>query len=117
MQKLPDFVPALSHHFKPVMGEGSQFAGMVFHPRIDSGVAFDSAVESQQFRFHRSSILQRFCEQVFFDGFWGCAGRCAFPYFSIPQGLKPSSSLWVFSARLKPCPVTKLACCLLTDAG
>jgi hypothetical protein len=53
MQKLADFVPARSHHFKPVMGEGSQFAWMVFDPRINSGVAFDRAVESQQCRFHR----------------------------------------------------------------
>src|SRR6266480_1475700 len=32
MQKLPDFVPAFSHHLKPLMGDGSQFTGMLFHP-------------------------------------------------------------------------------------
>src|SRR5947199_8428863 len=55
MQKLPDFVPAFSHHLKPLMRDGSQFACMLFHPRIDGGIALDSAVESQQFRPHRHS--------------------------------------------------------------
>src|SRR6266851_5640694 len=53
MQKLPDFVPALSHHLKPPMRDGSQFTCMLFHPRIDGGIPLDSAVESQQFRAHR----------------------------------------------------------------
>src|SRR6201987_5443544 len=53
MQKLPDFVPAFSHHLKPPMRDGSQFTCMLFHPRIDGGIPLDSAVESQQFRFHR----------------------------------------------------------------
>src|SRR5882724_3066477 len=55
MQKLPDFVPALSHHLKPLMRDGSQFTCMLFHPRIDVGIPFDSAVESQQFRPHHRS--------------------------------------------------------------
>src|SRR6478736_7278478 len=55
MQKLPDFVPALSHHLKPLMRDGSQFTCMLFDPRIDSGIPLDSAVESQQFRSHRRS--------------------------------------------------------------
>jgi hypothetical protein len=55
MQQLPDFVPALSHHLKPLMRDGSQFTCMLFHPRIDGGIPLDSAVESQQFRFHRRS--------------------------------------------------------------
>src|SRR3974390_121916 len=55
MQKLPDFVPALSHRLKPPMRDGSQFTGMLFHPRIDGGIPLDSAVESQQFRSHRRS--------------------------------------------------------------
>src|SRR5712692_9711431 len=55
MQKLPDFVPALSHHLKPPMRDGSQFTCMLFHPRIDGGIPLDSAVESQQFRSHRRS--------------------------------------------------------------
>src|SRR5881396_2064144 len=52
MQKLPDFVPALSHHLKPLLRDGSQFTRMLFHPRIDSGIPLDSAVESQQLRSH-----------------------------------------------------------------
>jgi hypothetical protein len=54
MQKFPDFIPAFSHHLKPLMRDGSQFASMRFHPRIDGGIAFDSAVELQQVRSHRS---------------------------------------------------------------
>src|SRR5687767_6376504 len=57
MQKLPDFVPALSHHLKPVMRDGSQFTCMRLHPRIDGGIALDSAVESQQFHSHRRSTF------------------------------------------------------------
>src|SRR5207302_10638947 len=52
MPKLPDFVPALSHHLKPVLRDGSQFTCMLFHPRIDGGIPLDSAIESQQFRSH-----------------------------------------------------------------
>ena len=50
MQKLPDFVPALSHQRKPLMRDGSQFTGMLVHPRIDGGIPLDSAVESLQVR-------------------------------------------------------------------
>ena len=50
MQKLPYLVPALSHHLKPLMRDGSQFPCMLFHPRIDGGIPLDSAVESQQVR-------------------------------------------------------------------
>src|SRR5215472_5720684 len=57
MQKLPDFVPAFSHYLKPLMRDGSQPACMLFHPRIDGGIPFDSAVESQQFRSHRRSAF------------------------------------------------------------
>src|SRR5229473_4446234 len=54
MQKLTDFVPGLSHHLKPPTRDGSQFTGMLFHPRIDGGIPLDSSVESQQFRrLHR----------------------------------------------------------------
>src|ERR1700693_927864 len=54
MQELPDFVPALSHHFKPLMRDGSQFTCMLFHPRVDGGIPLDRAIESQQFsRLHR----------------------------------------------------------------
>src|SRR5262252_100304 len=53
MQKLPDFVAAFSHHLEPVTRDGSQFAGMLFHPGMDGGIPLESAVESQQFRPHR----------------------------------------------------------------
>src|SRR5437870_8151419 len=56
MQKLPNFVPAFSHHLKPLMREGSQFTCMLFHPRINGGIPLDSAVESQQFRSHRRPL-------------------------------------------------------------
>src|SRR5437016_6387384 len=57
MQELPDFVAASSHHLKPLMRDGSQFTGMLFHPRIDGGIPLDSPVESQQFRSHRRSVF------------------------------------------------------------
>jgi hypothetical protein len=57
MQKLADFVPALSHHLKPPMRDGSQFTRMLFHPGIDGGITLDSAVESQEVRFHRGTAL------------------------------------------------------------
>src|SRR5258708_5092267 len=53
MQKLPDFVLTFSHNLNPLMRDGSQSTCMLFHPRSDSGIALDSAVESQQFRSHR----------------------------------------------------------------
>ena len=56
MQELPGFVPAFSQHLKPLMRDGSQFTFMLLHPRIDGGIVFDSAVESQQVRFHRASL-------------------------------------------------------------
>src|SRR5271163_2387463 len=61
MQKLPDFVPALSHHLKPLMRDGSQFTCMLPHPRIDGRIPLDYAVESQQVRSHRPSP---FCFRV-----------------------------------------------------
>jgi hypothetical protein len=57
MQKLPDFIPAFSHHLKPLKSDGSQFTGMLFHPRSDGRIPLDSAVESQQFRSHRYSTF------------------------------------------------------------
>src|SRR6202521_3428157 len=57
MQELPDFVPAFSHHLKPLQRHGSQFTGMLFHPRIDGRIPLDSAVESQQLRSHRRSTF------------------------------------------------------------
>src|SRR5215831_19162720 len=57
MQKLPDFVPAFSHHLKPLMRDTSQSVCMLFHPGIDGGIPLDGAVESQQFRSHRRSTF------------------------------------------------------------
>src|SRR5262245_2207189 len=57
MQEFPDFVPASAHHFKPLTRYGSQFTCVLFHPRLNRGIAFDSSVESQQFRsLHRSTL-------------------------------------------------------------
>jgi hypothetical protein len=53
MHKLADFVPALAHHLKPVMRDGSQFTCALLHPRIDGGVPLHSTIESQQFVSHR----------------------------------------------------------------
>src|SRR5712692_2585744 len=58
MQKLPDFVPAFSHHLKPLMRDGSQSTCMLFHPCIDGGIPLDGAVESQQFRSRRHGVLR-----------------------------------------------------------
>src|SRR5262249_8612715 len=55
MQKLPDFVPALSHDLEPLKRNGAQFTLMLLHPCIDGGIPLDSAVESQQIRSHRRS--------------------------------------------------------------
>jgi hypothetical protein len=55
MQKFPNLVSALSHRVEPVMSDGTQFAGMGFHPSIDRGIALDCAVESQQIGSHRRS--------------------------------------------------------------
>src|SRR3984885_9410261 len=63
--KLPDFVPAFSHHLKPLMRDGSQSTCVLFHPRIDGWIPLDSAVESQQFRSHHRST---FC----FRDVWLC---------------------------------------------
>src|SRR6202163_2609669 len=59
MQKFPDFVPAFSHHVKPLVRDGSQFTCMFFHPRIDGGIPLDSTVESQQFRSLSLHLLHR----------------------------------------------------------
>src|SRR5580700_1083832 len=57
MQKLPDFVSAFAHHLKPLMRDGSQSTCMRFHPGVDGGIPLDSAVESQEVRFHRGAAL------------------------------------------------------------
>src|SRR5713101_4573176 len=50
MQKLQDFVPAFSHHLKPLARDGSQFTSTLIHPNMDGGIPLDSPVEPQQFR-------------------------------------------------------------------
>ncbi|HEU5234466.1 MAG TPA: hypothetical protein VFU50_16520 [Terriglobales bacterium] len=45
MQELPDLVSAFSHHLKPLACNGSQIAGVRFHPRINVGIPFDGAIE------------------------------------------------------------------------
>src|ERR1700716_3472152 len=57
MPKFPDFVPAFSHHLKPLMRDGSQFTCMLFHPGNDGGMPLARVVESQQFRSHRRSTF------------------------------------------------------------
>src|SRR6201987_358191 len=58
IQKLPNFVSAFSHHREPLMRDGSQFACVLFHPRIDGRIPLYSTVESQQFRPHRRSTFR-----------------------------------------------------------
>ena len=48
MQKFPYFVPAFSHHLKPLPRGGFQFTCMLFDPRIDGGIPRGNAAESQQ---------------------------------------------------------------------
>jgi hypothetical protein len=60
MQKFPDFVPAFSHHLKPLMRDRSQSTCMLFHPSIDGGIALDSAVESQAIPFSSSAPFSAF---------------------------------------------------------
>jgi hypothetical protein len=58
MHEFANLVPASSHRLEPLTRDGSQFAFMLFHPRIDGGIAFDSTVESQQLRSHRRSAFR-----------------------------------------------------------
>src|SRR5208337_2502190 len=57
MQKLADFVPACSHHRKPLTRDGSQFTCVLFQPSIDGRIPLDSAGESQQFGAHHRSTF------------------------------------------------------------
>jgi hypothetical protein len=42
----PDFVPAQTHHLKPLLRNGSQVTCMLMHPCLDGEIACDSAIES-----------------------------------------------------------------------
>src|SRR5579863_4722730 len=67
VQKLPDFVPAFSHHFKPLTRDGSQFTCVLSHPSIDGGSPLDSAIESQQVCFHHRDFgIGRGCSLIAF---------------------------------------------------
>src|SRR5260370_42345100 len=57
IQNLPDFVPAFSHHLKPLMRDDAQSTCVLFHPRTDGGVLLDRTLESQHLRAHRASHL------------------------------------------------------------
>jgi hypothetical protein len=56
MHQLPHLIPAPSHRLKPLPRDRSQLTPMLPHPRIDSGIAFHSPLESDQLRPHRHSI-------------------------------------------------------------
>jgi hypothetical protein len=73
MQEFPDFVPAFSHHLKPAVSDGSQFTGMLLHPRVDGRIALDGAVESQKIPFHRRSTF--------------CSGNCQNSQPTVPIGV------------------------------
>src|ERR1700678_845099 len=57
MEQLANFGTALSHQLKPLARDVSQFPSMVFHPRIDGGITFDSSIKPQQLLFHRRSVF------------------------------------------------------------
>lgn len=57
VHELPDFVSAFSQHLKPPMRNIPQFTPMLFHPRVDGGIALDSAIQSEQIRSHRDHFF------------------------------------------------------------
>src|SRR5665213_714656 len=65
MQELANFLAATAHYLEPLLRDGAQFTSMIFHPRIDGGIALNSAVESQQFRslhgFLRHRLSDVYC--------------------------------------------------------
>jgi hypothetical protein len=66
MHNLADFVSAFSYYFEPVMRNRAQFTGMRFHPRIDGGIARDTAVQSEEFgSYHLVQRLKRFSSDNF----------------------------------------------------
>src|SRR5687767_12988915 len=52
MQEFPHFVPAFSHHLKPLMRNSAQFTCMIVDPVVDGGIPLDGAVESKQVGSH-----------------------------------------------------------------
>ena len=57
VQELADFIAALPHQLKPLMGDRSQFTGVLFHPFIDGRITLDSAVKPQQVCWDRHDLL------------------------------------------------------------
>ncbi len=47
VEDLADFVAAVAHLFKPVLGKAAEFVGAVFEPGVDGGVARDASVQSK----------------------------------------------------------------------
>src|SRR2546422_4123563 len=97
MQKLPDFVPAFSHHLKPLMRDGSQFTCMLFHPRINGGIPLHGAVESQELRSHCHSnfcLLNRFSDSL-------RLGAISTTFLSIGLRKEPSNTM-AFSHPPRP---------------
>ena len=47
VEEFADFVAAVSHNFKPLTGDGSQFTFVIFQPCVDGRIAGDGAVESE----------------------------------------------------------------------
>src|SRR5215831_7624912 len=52
VQKLADFISALSHDIKPMPCNVSKRAGMLLHLGIDGARALDRAIEAQKILFH-----------------------------------------------------------------
>src|SRR5689334_12033062 len=52
MQKLPDLVPAFSHHLKPPVRDSAQLPCVLSHPRLDRGIFLDSTVEAEEVASH-----------------------------------------------------------------
>ena len=57
VQRLADLIAGVSHQLPPLVGDSAEFALMVEEPGVDGGVVFERTVESQQFGFHRRTIL------------------------------------------------------------
>src|ERR1700733_136835 len=61
VEELADLIAALAHDLKPLARDGSQLTFVLFHPRMNGGIALDGAVESEQFGFHRARFPWDLC--------------------------------------------------------
>src|SRR3954451_7321084 len=63
MENLPDFIAASSHHFEPILGDGSQFTFTLIHPLLDSWISLDGpAIEqwmNERSEEHTSELQSR----------------------------------------------------------